>query len=272
MLRRQGIRPRKRLGQNFLLSEKAIAASVDAAELQSSDRVLEIGPGTGVLTAPLVERARCVLAVEIDADLVNLLRSQFSHRSNLTVLEADILKLDYVDALRRACPEGSGYKVVANLPYYITSRVLRLLLETVPRPELIVVMVQKEVGLRAVAAPPDMSMLAISAQYYSEPEIVATVPAGAFYPRPDVDSVIMRMRTRTEPPFPDVSTNELFRVASAGFGQKRKTLLNSISSNLGMDKSRTMSWLVAAGIPENARAEQLSLEDWARLCRCKPAE
>ncbi|MDQ3855124.1 MAG: 16S rRNA (adenine(1518)-N(6)/adenine(1519)-N(6))-dimethyltransferase, partial [Chloroflexota bacterium] len=150
---------------------------------------------------------------------------------------------------------------------YITSHALRRLLELAPRPVLIVVMVQLEVARRSVAGPPDMSLLAVSVQYYSRPEIVGRVPAGAFVPRPQVDSAILRMRPHQAPLFPDVPTDEFFRVASAGFRQKRKTLANSLAANLSIPKEAATLALQAAGVDPSARAERLTLEQWAALCR-----
>ena len=270
LLRKYGIRPRHRLGQNFLTSPRALAAVVEAAKLRPDDAVLEVGPGLGVLTAELARRAGCVLAVELDDALVGVLRGELGGRENLHVEQGDILALRHAEALREHCGEVGRYKVVANLPYYITSHVLRKLLEEEPRPELIVVMVQEEVAERAAAGPGQMSLLALSVQLYSGPEIVERVPAGAFTPRPDVDSAVLRLRVRDRPLFPDLPPERFFSIAAAGFGQKRKNLLNSLSSSLRLEKPIVEEALRSAGIEPSARAQQLSLEDWARLCRTLP--
>ncbi len=267
LLKKYGIRPRRRLGQNFLVSERALRQIIEAAELTSRDSVLEIGPGLGVLTEELVGLARCIVAVELDEALVRVLRERLGERANLTIHQGDVLELSHVELVRRCCGDAESYKAVANLPYYITSRVLRKLLEEEPRPKLIVVMVQREVAERAVASPPDMSLLAVSVQYYSVPRVVGIVRRGAFVPPPEVDSAILQLRTRAAPPFPDVPTEAYFRVVAAGFGQKRKRLANSLSANLGIEKSVVSSALDRSGINQQARAEQLSLEDWARICR-----
>lgn len=270
LLRKYNLRARHKLGQNFLVSPGALHAIVEAAELQPDDTVLEVGPGVGTLTAELARYAGCVVAVELDDTLVGVLRAELGHVPNLHVLRGDILKLQHAEVVRERCG-APPYKVVANLPYYITSQVLRKLLEEEPRPELVVVMVQKEVAERAVAGPGEMSLLALSVQMYAEPRIVERVPAGAFVPRPDVDSAVLRLRTRPEPLFPDLPLARFFEVAAAGFGQKRKTLLNSLSSNLEMEKAIVADALRQANIEPSARAQELRLEDWARLCTTLPA-
>jgi 16S rRNA (adenine1518-N6/adenine1519-N6)-dimethyltransferase len=272
LLRKYNLHARRKLGQNFLISPKALEAVVRAAELAAADTVLEIGAGVGTLTAELARRAGCVVAVELDDALIRVLRAEIGDLPGLHLVHGDIMKLRHTEVLRERCPPATGYKVVANLPYYITSHVLRKLLEEEPRPKIVVVMVQREVAERAVAGPGEMSLLALSVQLYSEPEIVERVPAGAFVPRPEVDSAVLKLRVRGEPLFPDIPPERFFRVAGAGFGQKRKSLLNSLSSNLGLEKPAVLAALQAAGIDPSARAQELGLEDWARLCRTLPQE
>ena len=269
LLRRHNIHPKKKLGQNFLVSPAALESIVEAAELGPHDRVLEVGPGLGVLTRELLARAGCVLAVELDRALAAVLREELGASPNLRIAEADILKLDHAREVERLCGAGP-YKVVANLPYYLTSHVLRRLLETATKPELLVVLVQREVAERAVASPPGMSLLGLAVQYYGEPRIAAEVPAEAFVPRPEVDSAVLGIRVRRSLPFPDVPAERFFAVAAAGFGQKRKGLVNALSSNLRLDKAVVAATLEAAGVEPLARAEQLELEDWARICRTIP--
>lgn len=266
LLRKYDIRPRRSLGQNFLVDPAALRSVVEAAELNPEDAVLEIGPGAGALTTELVERAGCVLAVELDPKLVALLQAELAGAHNLHVVQGDILKLAPTQELRVRCPCSPVLKVVANLPYYITSHALRRLMEAQPGPELIVTMVQKEVAQRAAASPPDMSLLAVAAQYYALPEVVAIVPAGAFTPQPEVDSAVLRLRMRAERPFPELPTETFFHVAAAGFGQKRKSLVNSLSSNLGIPKGEVAEALERAGAAPMARAQELSLEEWSRVC------
>jgi len=269
VLRRHGLRANKALGQNFLTDPAALDAVLDAADLEATDWVLEIGSGVGTLTAALVQRAGCVLAIELDETLVGVLRAELGDRSNLHIAHGDILNVPYQQMLAEMCGAGS-YKVVANLPYYITSHVLRLLLELSPKPEMIAVMVQKEVAERATAMPGAMSLLGLSVQTLSEARLVAHVSAGSFVPRPEVDSAVLQLRVRTEPLFPEVSMERYFAIAAAGFGQKRKGLLNSLSSNLHLPKPVVQEALRAAGIEPLRRAQQLGLEEWARLCDTLP--
>lgn len=269
VLRRHGLRANKALGQNFLTDASALWAVLDAAELQPGDRVLEIGPGVGTLTVELAQRARCVLAIELDETLVGVLRVELGDRPNLHIAHGDILKVPYQRMLTDTCGAGS-YKVVANLPYYITSHVLRLLLEQEPKPELIVVMVQKEVAERATAGPGAMNLLGLSVQTFSQARLVAHVPAGSFVPQPEVDSAVLQLKVRPEPLFPEVSMERYFAIAAAGYGQKRKGLLNSLSSNLYLPKPVVHEALRAAGIEPLTRAQQLGLEEWARLCDTLP--
>jgi 16S rRNA (adenine1518-N6/adenine1519-N6)-dimethyltransferase len=256
-----GIRPRKGLAQNFLVDPAHRARIVAAAELSSQDAVLEIGPGPGVLTEMLAEQAGRVVAVELDDRLVPFLRERFAGQPHVTFIHDDILKVD-PGALMGEWP---GYKVVANLPYYITGAVIPHLLEAQPPPALTVVTVQREVAERMVARPPDMSLLALGVQFYAFPQIVDRIPAGAFYPAPKVDSAVVRLRRRDEPAVPGVSANSFFRVARAGFSQRRKQLRNSLGSGLGVGAARAESWLAAAGVDPQRRAETLTLAEWGAL-------
>ncbi|MBI1878767.1 MAG: ribosomal RNA small subunit methyltransferase A [Chloroflexi bacterium] len=254
LLKKYDLRPRKNLGQNFLTDPLHLAKIVDIAELTSADIVLEIGPGPGTLTHLLVEKAGQVIAVELDPRMVNLLRNEYSHLKNLTIIEADILQTQLNTLINQPThppspipnpksqisnlkyPEGTlsqiPYKVVANLPYYITSAVLRHLLEASPRPERVVVTVQKEVAQRMVAKPGQMSLLAVSVQFYGQPVLAHHIPAGAFYPAPKVDSAVVRIDTFARPTIAVADTDYLFRVVKAGFGQKRKQLKNSLAAGL----------------------------------------
>lgn len=270
LLRRYNIRPRHRLGQNFLTNSRALEATLEAAAVSKADCILEIGPGTGALTAELAAHAGCVVAVELDRELVMVLRAELGSLPNLQVLQGDILSLAPMEELAGRCRGCQSYKVVANLPYYITSHVLRRLLEAEPRAKSITVMVQKEVAQRAAASPPDMSLLGVSIQYYSVPRIVTTVPAEAFVPRPDVDSAVLHLDCRVTPLFPGIQTERYFRIVAAAFGQKRKNILNSLSSNLRLDKEIVARALDEARVDPTARAQTLTLEDWARICETLP--
>lgn len=264
LLKKYGLRPRKGLGQNFLVDPFHLAKIVEAAGLTPSDTVLEIGPGPGTLTRLLAATAGQVIAVEIDPHLVELLKTELGHLPNLAIIHADILQTR-LDALPTGQKIPAPFKVVANLPYYITSAVLRHLLEATPRPERIVVTVQKEVAQRIVAGPGQMSLLAVSVQFYGRPALVHRIPAGAFYPPPRVESAVVCIDTFTQPPVAVANADFFFRVVRAGFGQKRKQLKNALAAGLHKPVAGVVQALEQAGINPTRRAETLDLEEWARL-------
>ena len=275
LLKKYNLRPRKGLGQNFLADPFHLQTIVDTAEVTRKDVVLEIGPGPGTLTRLLAERADQVIAVEIDPAMVELLRIEYAALTNLTVVEADILetKIDVLlaTALRQTSLSPSpdqawpAYKVVANLPYYITSAVIRRLLEVSLPPSRLVVMVQKEVAQRIVAKPGKMNLLAVSVQFYGRPSVVHRVPAGAFYPSPKVDSALVRIDVFSQRPVDVRDLDHFFRVVKAGFGQKRKQLKNSLTVGLGRASADIVATLQATGIDPTRRAETLTLAEWAKL-------
>ena len=262
---------KKSLGQNFLVERSHLAQIVAAAALDDDDLVLEVGPGNGVLTQELAARAGGVVAVELDNRLIVPLEATFGAHSNVQIIHGDILELApgaLIDGLAMHVGRGheadTPYKVVANLPYYITSAFLRHCLEAERRPTLMVLLVQLEVAQRICAAPGDLSLLAISVQYYAEPTLVHRVPAGAFRPVPKVDSAVLRLAVRPAPVVA-VPPEQFFAVVRAGFGQKRKQLLNSLTAGLHLPKSEITRLLHAAKIDPTRRAETLSLDEWERL-------
>lgn len=268
LLQYYGIKPDKTLGQHFLADAGPVRAAVEAAELGPGDLVLEVGPGLGILTHALSDRAERVVAVELDARMRKVLADQLGHRDNLLVVDADILGVDpaaLIGAPAEARGRMAGYKVVANLPYQITSAVLRHLLEARVRPERLVVMVQKEVAERILAAPGDMSILAVAVQLYARPSLVALVPPEAFLPPPNVDSALLRLDVYPDLAVPVRDVDRFFQVVRAGFGQKRKQLRNSLSAGLGLSTEDAATVLTASGVDPQRRAETLSLEEWARL-------
>lgn len=268
-----GIRPQHRLGQNFLTDAKVLDAIVAGAEIGPDDVVLEIGPGLGTLTQRLAAAAKLVVCVELDRNLVEILKStvQAEYR-NVEVIHGDAAQVDLHKLLGERLPAGQKAKVAANLPYYITTPlVMRLLEEELPLDQ-VVVMVQKEVADRMISPPgsKEYGALSVAVQYYTEPRIVTRVKSGAFLPPPDVDSAVVGMRLRHKPPV-EAPRAGFFRVVKAAFGQRRKTLSNALTG-LGVDKSVVQEALNLAGIDPNRRGETLSLEEFAALARILFAE
>ncbi len=260
LMHKYGLSARKSLGQNFLLDEAALGKVVTAAEIPPQATVLEIGPGLGSLTRHLARAARRVVAVELDGNLIPALQEVLAADKNVTILQGDILQQNI-----SALVNDSGYLVVANIPYYITSAVIRHLLEAPVKPSRLVLTMQKEVAERICARPGDMSLLALSVQVYGEPRPVAHIPAGAFYPPPKVDSTVLRVDLHVQPRIPYDRLDDFFRLAKMAFAQKRKTLRNTLSAGLHWPPERAARMLTAAGIDAMRRAETLSLEEWAIL-------
>jgi len=258
LLRRYGLRPSKKLGQNFLQDEGALRKIVEIADIQEQDTVLEIGPGLGGLTRHLARSAHQVVAVELDLGLFAALQAVLAPYANVRLIHADILKLRIADLV--AAPD---YLVVANIPYYITSALLRHLLAESPRPRRLALTVQEEVAERICAAPGKMSLLALSVQVYGQAEITARIPAAAFYPAPTVNSAVVSINIYPEPLIPYSLLERFFWLAKAGFGQKRKTLRNALSSIMPRQEAEQL--LLAARIDPMRRAETLSLEEWGKI-------
>lgn len=257
-----GMRPNKSFGQNFLIDRAVLSKIVEAAELSEQDEVLEVGAGTGVLTRELARYAKHVVAVELERDMLTLLRKTTSHLHNVALIERNLLSFNPVESFGQA-----SYKLVANLPYYITAAALRYFLEHEHAPSLLVVMVQWEVAQRIVAEPGDLSLFAVSVQLYGKPRIMARVPAQAFYPAPKVDSAILRVDVRKELPLLFDERDRFFRVVQAGFCQARKQLHNSLTHGLHCKNTQVREWLALANIEANRRAETLTLDEWLRLWR-----
>jgi 16S rRNA (adenine1518-N6/adenine1519-N6)-dimethyltransferase len=263
-LHRAGVRLKKGLGQNFLIDEATLARIVEAAELTNADFVLEIGAGIGNLTRHLAATGAQVLAVEIDDRLLPLLEETVGELENVRVVPGDILALR-LGRLIEVRPPGC-YVAVGNLPYYITSAVIEQILESDPRPARVVFTMQWEVAERICAAPDEMSLLAVSVQYFGEPQILERVSAGSFMPAPDVDSAVLRVDVCRD--IPAVSERRrFFRVVKAGFGQRRKQLVNALSGGLGLAREEVLAALAAASIDATRRAETLSLDEWRGLGR-----
>ncbi|MEZ4210505.1 MAG: 16S rRNA (adenine(1518)-N(6)/adenine(1519)-N(6))-dimethyltransferase RsmA [Patescibacteria group bacterium] len=261
----------KQLGQHFLIDKPALEAIVDSANLTKQDYVVEIGPGFGVLTFPLADKAGRVLAIETDKKIIEILKSLGSGYANLEILPSSILKLDNqflhnkYKAWSKNKTQPTKYKLVANLPYYITSSIIKLFLETDNRPEVISIMVQKEVAERITAEPGEMSLLAVSVQLYSTAEIVRIVPRTSFWPAPEVDSAILKIVPFSKPRFEIDNYKMFFRIAKAGFGERRKQLHNSLSGGLNLDDELIVEILERVGIDPKTRAQDLSIDNWVSL-------
>lgn len=262
LMRKHGLAAKKSLGQNFLLDAAALEKVVSAAEIPAGATVLEIGPGLGSLTRYLARAAANVVAVELDAGLIPALQEVLAGEENVRILHGDILQQDM-----SALVNAPGYLVVANIPYYITSAVIRHLLEAPVRPSRLVLTMQKEVADRICARPGDLSLLALSVQVYGDPRPVARIPAGAFYPPPKVDSTVLRVDLYPQARIPEDQLEDFFRLAKAAFAQKRKTLRNTLSAGLHWPPEKAAQLLAAAGIDPMRRAETVSLEEWAGLVR-----
>ncbi|MYC94994.1 MAG: ribosomal RNA small subunit methyltransferase A [Caldilineaceae bacterium SB0661_bin_32] len=274
LVRRHNLNLKKSLGQNLLIDPTHLARIAGAADLEATDTVLEIGPGLGALTHHLAERAGRVIAVELDQRLMPVLRAEFADRPHVSFVHGDILELNPAEIIHMLRPDQPGttaaaepYKVVGNLPYYITSAVLRHVLESLPPPTLAVLLVQQEVAQRMVAQCGAMSLLAVSVQFYARPRALHKIPAGAFLPRPKVDSRVVRLDVRAQPAVSDVEPARFFQVVRAGFSQRRKQLRNSLSAGLSCTKEQADRWLTSSGIEPRRRAETLSLQEWGMLTR-----
>lgn len=259
LLGRLGLRAHKGLSQSFLTDRYVVRDVIEAAGVNRADQVLEIGPGLGILTRALVRAAGKVVAVEVDRKLAAMLPKLVSEPERLRVIQGDALEMDLPSLF------SGPYKVAANLPYHITSPLLRMLLTSGSKPSVIVVMVQKEVAERIAASPGDTSLLSIMVQLYSTVSLVRDVPAGSFFPPPKVDSAILRLQPRAELPVDDPEA--LLSLVASGFSRRRKQIHNSLSESMWFPPGGVVDVLEAAGIDPARRAQTLSLEEWERLYR-----
>jgi 16S rRNA (adenine1518-N6/adenine1519-N6)-dimethyltransferase len=260
VLKRYRLHAHKGLGQNFLQDPLALQQIVSAAEIRPIDTVLEIGPGLGSLTRYLAVSAKEVVAVELDKHLIPPLQGVLAPHENVRILQGDILKLSPKELIAE-----DNYLVVANIPYYITSAVIRHLLESESKPRRIVLTVQKEVAQRICAKPGDMSLLALSVQVYGKPRVVAQIPADAFFPAPKVDSAVLVIDIYPKPLIEEELLATFFSLVKAGFSQKRKTLRNSLSAGLHISTAEAAARLTRAEIDPQRRAESLSISEWSEL-------
>lgn len=273
IFQQHGLRPKKSLGQNFLYDDHILARIVEIAAVSQEDDVLEIGPGVGHLTRHLARAARRVVAVELDDRLLPVLREQLAGMEHVTLVHGDILEQDparwfghRANNGNRANNEHGAYKVVANVPYYITGAILQHLLDGPSKPQLMVMTLQKEVAERLVAQPGEMTLLAVSVQFFGEPHIEGEIKAGAFWPRPDVDSAIVRIDLHRSPLLDPQEQAAFFRLVRTGFSQKRKQLQKNLRA-LGFERRQTVALLRQAGVDPKRRAQTLSVEEWLTVYR-----
>jgi len=253
ILQKYNIHPSKLRGQNFLINKGIAEKIINAGELSKKDTVLEIGPGLGVLTEKLLENVKKVIAVEKDKKLYELLKDRFRNIKNLELIDADILSLDTKHYTQNA------YKLIANIPYNITGRILRIFLSGDNPPSMIVIMVQHEVGEKLLGK--SRGMLTLLAELYGKAERVCNVSAGSFYPAPKIDSMVIKLTLG----IPKLHSEEVLKIAKIGFSQRRKKLLSNLSTGLKLDKKKLREAFLECGINENARAEELSKSDWLKL-------
>jgi 16S rRNA (adenine1518-N6/adenine1519-N6)-dimethyltransferase len=256
--------PRKQLGQHFLTDQSIAKRTVAAARISEGDLVIEIGPGTGALTVWLAQRAKRVIAIELDRSLIPRLEAKLGSATNVTIVHGDALEIDFKALLGQEADAFTAIRFVANLPYYITSAAIRRILECGLPIACAVLTVQAEVAERIVAGPPNMSILAVSVQFYGRAELLFKIPAACFFPPPKVESAVLRITPHAVQAPVDAAT--FFRVVRAGFCQPRKQLRNTLAAGLGLEKSDVAGWLRQAGIDPARRAETLSIVEWLRLC------
>jgi 16S rRNA (adenine1518-N6/adenine1519-N6)-dimethyltransferase len=256
------LKPRKSLGQNFLVNEGAREIIIAAADLQPGEAVLEIGPGLGALTERLLDEVERVVCVELDSTLYEILSSNFGECDKLKLICGDILEMQPGELGLE-----TGYVVVANIPYNITSSLIRHLMESDAPASRIILTIQREVAERIVAGPGDMSLLSLSVQLFGTPTIKASLSSGSFYPVPSVDSSVVRIDMHTQPLATKQELDRLFKLAKAGFGQKRKQLKNALANGLPINKDQAVGLLHSCDIDPRERAQGLSLEDWFCLAK-----
>lgn len=260
LLKKYEIRLKKSLGQNFLTDEHYLQAIVREAGVNPEDTVLEIGPGVGSLTRHLAKSARQVVAVELDGSLLPALNDVLQPFPNVELIQGDILEVALPQTLKQ-----NPYLIVANIPYYITSAVIRRSLEESARPQRMILTIQKEVARRICQQPGDLSLLALSVQVYGKPRILFDIPAGAFFPAPNVDSSVLRIDLYPQPLIPLAQLDQFFQWIKAGFSQKRKKLRNSLAAGLGQSPADIEKIFAQAGLDPQRRAETLSIDEWHQL-------
>jgi len=267
LMREYDLKPNKLLGQNFLIDKKTLDKIVAAAELNKEDTVLEVGPGLGILTEELAKHAGRVMAVEKDKKMAKIVKSVLDNKKieNVEIVEGDILKIGDLKFYPEYCRGAKigNYKVVANIPYYLTARLIRKFLEAANPPSEMILMIQKEVAQRICAKPPKMSLLAVAVQFYAQPKIISFISKKCFWPSPKVDSAIVRLTPHSI--YQNIEASKFFRIVRAGFAHPRKQLINNLSTVLRIDRSEIEIVLKKIGLRPKQRAETLEIKDWVKL-------
>jgi len=278
ILEKFNAKPKKGLGQNFLIDKNILQKIIETADIKPEDTILEVGPGLGVLTQELAKKARHVIAVEKDETMVEILKENLKDYKNIEIIQGDILEIDYLKLIENCKFKIENYKVIANIPYYLTSPLIRKLLEAEFPPSDLVLMIQKEVAQRICSKIPDMNLLAVSVQFYADPKIVFNVSKNSFWPIPKIDSAIIKITPHTTSDLsfpPDCAdregeaqrSNQFFKVVKAGFSQPRKQLGGNLSKILKIKKIEIDKILLKNNITPNQRAETLTIKDWKNLTR-----
>jgi len=263
LLKKYNLSPKKYMGQNFLINKNALKKIIEASDLSCDDTVLEIGPGLGILTLELTKHAKKIIAIEKDKELAETLQKIIKEKK---INNAEIIYGDIIEKLKNSelrINELTNYKIVANIPYYLTSHLIRLLLELKNKPQLIILMIQKEVAQRIVANPPKMTLLSVSVQYYAKPKIVSRIKKDSFWPRPKIDSAIIKIAPKKE--MPSIDSDKFFKIIKAGFSAPRKQLINNLSKGLQIERSKAEQILKKSNINPKQRAESLKIKDWLKI-------
>jgi 16S rRNA (adenine1518-N6/adenine1519-N6)-dimethyltransferase len=260
---KNNIKPNKILGQNFLIDKNILDKIIKASDLKPTDIVLEVGPGIGTLTQELAKKTKKVFSVEKDQLMLSVLKETLKDYKNIKLINQDILKFEISDLFKNS--KIKNYKIISNIPYYLTSPLIRKFLESENQPKEIILMIQKEVAQRICSNPPKMSLLSVSVQFYAEPKIISYVSKNCFWPAPKIDSAIIKIT-----PFgskPSLDPNLFFKIVKAGFSQPRKQIAGNLSKNLKLPKTQIDNWLIKNNIKPNQRAETLYIEDWKNLTK-----
>ncbi len=273
LLSKYETRPSKRLGQNFLIDKNILNKIIESADIKSNDIILEVGPGIGTLTQELAQRAKKVIAVEKDKTMIEILKETLKGFNNIEIIQGDILKIDYLKLIENCKLKIENYKIVANIPYYLTSPLIRMFLESVKPPHDFVLMLQKEVAQRICSKPPNMSLLAVSVQFYAEAKIISYVSKNCFWPSPKIDSAIIKITPNKNNK--NIDADLFFKIVKAGFSQPRKQLGNNLlalnkiegSKIIKIERKKINKWLLKNKINPKQRAETLGIEDWKNLTK-----